>query len=176
MLLLYDYSLTLPLEVSQIWSSRFTTAKLFYFFNRYGAILNFCLNCVLNALQTRSILVRSFYSSSVDSDNSSRREFSAWSITCFSSSCSCKILFAASHVINEVADTGLIGQQAYTIQRETAHFLIGIFALRTFAIYNNNWIVLSALTFLGTGRILIALVMIKHHIMSAVFLMGTCAV
>lgn len=81
MLVVYDYILTVPLEVSEIWSSRFTAAKLFFLLNRYGIIAYFCLYCVLNTLQTQSILVRPFYSLSMDADYSSRRESSVWSTT-----------------------------------------------------------------------------------------------
>lgn len=80
-LLIYDYFITLPLEISEIWNSRFTAAKLFYFLNRYGVIAFYCVNCVLCTLQTQNILVRSFYSSCMDSDNSSRRESNVKSIT-----------------------------------------------------------------------------------------------
>lgn len=80
-LLIYDYFITLPLEISEIWNSRFTAAKLFYFLNRYGVIAFYCVNCVLDSLQTQNILVRSFYSSCMDSDNSSRRESNVKSIT-----------------------------------------------------------------------------------------------
>lgn len=58
-LLIYDYFLTLPLEISEIWKSQFTVAKLFYFLNRYGSIAYYCLNCLLVTFQTESISVSS---------------------------------------------------------------------------------------------------------------------
>ncbi len=160
------------MEVSEIWSSRFTAAKFFYFLNRYGYIAYFCFNCVLDTIQTQNILVRSFYSLSMDSDNSSRRESCTWSITFCSSSCSCKVLNYAQFIINEVADIGVIGRQAHTTEREIAQFLLGIFTFRTFAVYNNNWIVLSTLTILGTARVTIALVKIELYVMFTGFTHG----
>lgn len=59
-LLIYDYFLTLPLEISQIWSSRFTAAKLFYLLNRYGSIAFFVLNSLLWIVQTKSSFVCCF--------------------------------------------------------------------------------------------------------------------
>lgn len=114
-LVVYEYFLTLPLEISEIWSSPFTAAKLLYIVNRYGIVTYFCLICVNDALQTQNILVWSFHLMRYDSDNSSRRESSPWSTTFCSSSYSCKILFYAQYIAGEVADIGVIGQQAYMI-------------------------------------------------------------
>lgn len=109
-LLLYDYVLTMPLEISEIWNGRFTLAKFFYILNRYGIIAYFCIICVVDNIQTQSTLT-------------------------------CKVIYCAQYIVGEIADIGVIG----------------IFCLRTFAIYNNNWIVLSALTTLGIARITLAL-------------------
>lgn len=56
-----------------------------------------------------------------------------------------------------------------------AHYAVitGIFTLRTFAIYSNNWIVLSALTILGVARITMALVKTQFKIIPADLPHGT---
>lgn len=59
-LLAYDYFLTLPMELSQMWNSRVTVAKLFYLFNRYGVIVDFCINCIVWTFQTENLQVCSF--------------------------------------------------------------------------------------------------------------------
>ncbi len=59
-ILVYDYFLTLHLEISRIWNSRFTAAKLFFLLNRYGSIAYFCINCISWTIQTESVSVRSF--------------------------------------------------------------------------------------------------------------------
>ncbi len=86
-------------------------------------------------------------------------------MTFCSSSCSCKVLINANYVVAEVADIGVIGQQARTILIKIAHLLIGVFTLRTIAIYNNNWVVFSALTLLCVARITTSSVKIQLHVM-----------
>lgn len=44
-LYVYDFILTLPLEVSEIWSSKFSGATLAYLLNRYGTLWFFCHQC-----------------------------------------------------------------------------------------------------------------------------------
>jgi len=39
----YDYFLTLPLEVSEIWGSKFSFTTLLFLMNRYGMLINDCL-------------------------------------------------------------------------------------------------------------------------------------
>ncbi|KAF7762246.1 hypothetical protein Agabi119p4_8839 [Agaricus bisporus var. burnettii] len=45
-LVIFDYLLTLDLEIKFIWKSKFNLMKMMYFINRYTTIVNFILICV----------------------------------------------------------------------------------------------------------------------------------
>lgn len=57
-LYIYDYALTFPLEISEIWRTpRFSAATLAYLLNRYGFLLYWCLYVVVTVTVTTSVPV-----------------------------------------------------------------------------------------------------------------------
>ncbi len=160
-LLAYDCFLTLPLEISEIWSSRFTAAKLFYFFNRYGNMAYFCINCTLWTLQTENLQVSSFFFFSLRS--------SSYSQTDVSSALSA-LHFSDFHIVAQYSMSSKISPSTLLMSASLVsvlnilwaitHRVAGIFTLRTFAIYHNNWVILSVLAIQGFSRVALGLVRI----------------
>ncbi len=117
--MVYEYFLTLPLEMSEIWNSRFSAAKLFYLLNRYGAIANFFLNCILDSLQTESELVRLFFPLSLCSSLFSffRREPCSICDVSYWPPYRCTALIYLQNILSELPDIGIIGQLPKDVAR-----------------------------------------------------------
>lgn len=60
-LYVYDFILTLPLEVSEIWSSKFSGATLAYLLNRYGTLWFFVINVLASLAPISDVSVRTPY-------------------------------------------------------------------------------------------------------------------
>ncbi len=57
-LYIYDYILTLPVEISQIWPSKFTGAKAAYILSRYGFLIYISLSAIAAYSPITNISVR----------------------------------------------------------------------------------------------------------------------
>ena len=63
-LVFYDYFLTLPVELSLIWTGKVTLMKALFFVNRYSFMVGWIFNAISSVIETRDIKVRTmcFYS------------------------------------------------------------------------------------------------------------------
>jgi len=109
-LLVYDYSLTLSTEISEIWASPITGAKLLFLMNRYGVILDFFFQCITFSLITTNVPL-------------------------------CTTLYDLTSVSELITDAGIMG----------------IFSIRTYAIYNQNKIILAILMSLTISRLVLTM-------------------
>lgn len=109
-LYIYDFILTLPVEISQIWPSRFSGTKAVFLLCRYSALIYWCFDAITGYSPISNIST-------------------------------CAGLIRTTNTLQAISDIGL------TV----------IFILRTFAIYNQNWIILIGLTTLGVARACVGL-------------------
>lgn len=71
---------------------------------------------------------------------------------------SCAGLSQTTNVIDYMADVGLISMYFLRLTSGENWQYAGIFIMRTFAIYDQNWIILIGLTALGVARVCVGLV------------------
>lgn len=167
----YDYFLTLPLEISEIWTSRFSFTTLLYFMNRYGMLINALLQLLWTfipspgqkvSINTLLPFPPSPYRRISFQEYVSELLLLPW---CQPSSDLDVLLWSSFHSHSKPLVMLLLAVGYFHPASVTVPDVVvsDIFVLRTAAIYQNNWIIIAVLGFMTSAKSAIFMVRLSFH-------------